>query len=492
MVPRAELLLWVNLHLVSIIAETFIYGIYSVLFFLSLIKLIRSGPGGPGNNLRSLIFPSAILMFCIATSHFVLLLQQNMSSNELDQGAATLGSGFLPWYGYTEASLEIANCLIGDIVMISIAITLGDRPSRSHSSTGSRLKLYAVPAVLLTASLIAGMGTVLSSAGVDILSNATNPHLRGFTIAWMALILATNLVSTSLFIYEISSRRREYKERMLASSDKPFNALLFTLTCCGLLYCCTFAILLVLFLTDIKACWVMNHMIPQLAGIYPISTIVVVAVRKFGASQARPILPAHSRQLSDMSFRSTRGIGFASPMSASSLPNASRSTIPSSPIIPPASPTNLSGSTSRLSRKLVKLRRFSRKGPRFAVAPRPTGMLIKVHQTVQHTFDDLSISRTFVSSMTGVFPSTLPEHRLTSSIARPRTTINLFSPGSSCVKVGAHTPAEVARGSQSDGYESEDGHGLVVGSGSNLGNTNGSTTTVSELVVDSELPSSVP
>ncbi|KZV65597.1 hypothetical protein PENSPDRAFT_124868 [Peniophora sp. CONT] len=104
----AELLIWTSTHLYPLIAEAVAYGVYCVLFILCMVKLIRSGHTREWNGLRSLIFITAILMFCVGTTHFILVLQQGSSSIDVVRGSIHTRAS-RDWYEHTKSSLEVAN-----------------------------------------------------------------------------------------------------------------------------------------------------------------------------------------------------------------------------------------------------------------------------------------------------------------------------------------------------------------------------------------------
>ncbi|KZV65598.1 hypothetical protein PENSPDRAFT_737634 [Peniophora sp. CONT] len=278
---------------------------------------------------------------------------------------------------------------MGDLVIISIAFTLEIHQGRIPSIVTQRCMLYAIPAFFLAISCATGAGMVWTSPGADVMSNMpVKPSSRGFAVAWMSFNLVTNLVYTAVFVYEFLLRRKQHNEGNLSVYGGSFNAFLFTFIFCGLLYCFTFLILLALYLTDRRIYWVANHMIPQLTGIYPITTIAVVAVKKNNAPSTLPYSFNRPRSRSDLIIRTPREIkcslvsstpsNFHDTESArAALP---LSTTPSTLQIAYPPPTAFS-----LSRKLLPLPRPWRKGVamrRSAVVP-AIKLYIEVERTVE-------------------------------------------------------------------------------------------------------------
>ncbi|VDB94515.1 unnamed protein product [Peniophora sp. CBMAI 1063] len=312
-----------NLYFSALYAETVTNGIYSVLFVLCLIKLARDNSTPPRKGLKMLLLCLTVIMFCVGTAHSAIFLQQALSSA---QGVKRADPQTHARYEYTKLSLEVVNCFLGDLIIISTALTLekviGKTKSRSRSHLAT---LYAVPTLLLVASLVAGIGMVCTCGGADVLSSILSPVQRGWPSAWISLVLATNLVSTLVFVYEFVSRclRKELKADNMTVIGGSLKEFFITLMCSGALYCCTFIVLLVLFMIDCNARYIVNHMIPQLAGIYPTATIVIVA---FSTNDPSIQLSPISRSINKQSSRR-----FHEDLPPVSPTKRTRSTPPSSP-----------------------------------------------------------------------------------------------------------------------------------------------------------------
>ncbi|KZV65599.1 hypothetical protein PENSPDRAFT_737635 [Peniophora sp. CONT] len=205
-----------GLYFAALYAETLMYGMYCVLFVVCLLKLARDNSTPPRRSLKLMLLCLTVVMFCVATVHSAIFLQQSLSvptTTERDPRTHAR-------YEYTKLSLEVVNssqCFLGDVIIISIALTL------------QRIKARG-------------------PAGIGL---AVSPHN--------------------------SYRRRQRKAENVTVVGGSLKEFFVTLICSGALYCCTFIVLLVLLLINSNVRYIVNHMIPQLAGIYPTATIVIVA-----------------------------------------------------------------------------------------------------------------------------------------------------------------------------------------------------------------------
>ncbi|KAI0032762.1 hypothetical protein K488DRAFT_85584 [Vararia minispora EC-137] len=229
-------------------------GMYTVLFFLTVHQLWSKK--GRFKKLPKLL--AVLVMYCVGTLHSALFLWEIISSLIFIEGIAVYDNPPSSRYEYSKLALEVVNCLIGDFVVVWRAWTLGMTIGRS------RYALCAPPLLLLIATGVSGAGMVVTSAGFDIISYWPNASLRKWTIVWAVLTIATNFVVTLVIICEAWMRARR-----LHQANGPVQGLMILCAESGLLYACTFAVLLVLFLVNSHGAFIMNHMIPQLAGIYP-------------------------------------------------------------------------------------------------------------------------------------------------------------------------------------------------------------------------------
>lgn len=189
MVQGAELFTWMNLHAASLIAETFTHGIYCVLFLLCVAELMydfyimnqraapteihsqsqrprRSREQPPIADLH--LSHSHVLRWhhalCTHTPTDIVINRNGPRLGDAQEDVPSLVWVYQGFAGSCQRtvyhSLEYSasyptslQCLMGDLVMISIAFTLGNRPSQTHSLKSPRYMLYATLALLLTTSL---------------------------------------------------------------------------------------------------------------------------------------------------------------------------------------------------------------------------------------------------------------------------------------------------------------------------------------------------
>ncbi|KAI0320377.1 hypothetical protein OF83DRAFT_1169408 [Amylostereum chailletii] len=268
-----------SVYFATLYAESLLHGIYTVLFGLAVYAIVRGKVSLPSN--ANLDFPSkkskrrlewkgfwlmmvTIAMFCVATIHSAIGLRQAFSELVVEDGVVIFNNSPASPWEYTKLALEVVNCVLGDVIVLWRVLKIGFPLGVNYLALCSLLCLFA-------GSAVAGIGMVFTASRTISSDDIVHEPLNAWIIAWSSLTLATNVFATAIIF------RTWFGTAHGVADKKPLHhQILATMIESGCFYSCTFALFLVLFGLGLDASYILNHVVPQLAGIYPTLIIVLV------------------------------------------------------------------------------------------------------------------------------------------------------------------------------------------------------------------------
>ncbi|KAI0315584.1 hypothetical protein OF83DRAFT_1061836 [Amylostereum chailletii] len=245
----------------GIIAESALFGMFSLLVLFSTFILLRRGTGFLPNLS---MLAATMVMYLSAASHWALDIYTLMKQIQDPRG-------FRPVYSWSVGTTVVVflNFWFSDFIVIWRACILWQWDRR----------VVAISAALLFATLtFASLNVAFSRPP----SNNPAFQVDVFGIVGLAMSLMANLWATSLIAVRAWSHRRSIKAHLNNGSRKTaVQSIMALLVESGILYCIVWAMFI---LSKIAKLGRFRHSlanaIPQLTGIYPTVIIVLVCLQK--------------------------------------------------------------------------------------------------------------------------------------------------------------------------------------------------------------------
>ncbi|ETW77849.1 hypothetical protein HETIRDRAFT_453955 [Heterobasidion irregulare TC 32-1] len=251
----------------ALICESILYGIYIVLFSISMYLLLRRRHTIPVRVVHNTVMTMTVTMFLVSTTHMGLSVREffnefldghSPSSFEIGTTALRIAKLYLPainfllsdaiiiWRAYVLWNFEIGPCLVPVFLLLSTAV-------------------IAVVGVQQTAANIA-----------TVQLTASYPWYLSLDV----LTLSTNVLTTCLVAYRARWYNRLSNESAQDTDERrQSQAVLRLLIESGFLYCLIWVIFFIIYWTRSSGNFMIADMIAQLTGIYSTLIIVLVALQ---------------------------------------------------------------------------------------------------------------------------------------------------------------------------------------------------------------------
>jgi len=276
-------------HIIGIIPETFVYGVYSCLLpvfaFVMLTKGLRT-------RVRKILFFMSLFMYTISTVHWSLSVADTILifKNDFISPASLDVSLYLPLF----SAIILINYFLTDAVVVWRAWVLCSDQSR---------RALKVPIVLLICLAITVTVTIAFRIRLTVLPispelNALMSRaLNASQIANLIISLLTNISATTIISMKAWKFRRDIT-REFARNQTNGNRVMALIVESGILYCFSGVTVLLASLINLEHGTLGDIYTPvnfQFAGIYPI--VVVLLVNQGGSMDKTVFLstiPHHS------------------------------------------------------------------------------------------------------------------------------------------------------------------------------------------------------
>ncbi|KAK0219390.1 hypothetical protein EDD85DRAFT_942139 [Armillaria nabsnona] len=234
--------------------EVSLHGLYTGLFLTSMYLLLFKKKK---SRVVTVMTFMNFLMYAVGTAHMIINFRQNFAAFLWHNGANDESvfhntSSATQW---AQLLLEVVNIALGDSIVIWRAWILWN---------------------------LSGSGLVYAVATAPVGVVFTDPSLEAWAIAFILSTLSTNLWATTLVAYRTWSHFKLVRHLTgvsILGSFRRQSAILPILIESGTLYCCTWLIVIAVFLSSSNAIYIMIDTISQLTAIYPTLIITLVCVR---------------------------------------------------------------------------------------------------------------------------------------------------------------------------------------------------------------------
>ncbi|KAH8822326.1 hypothetical protein DL96DRAFT_348135 [Flagelloscypha sp. PMI_526] len=276
---------------ISLFCETFLYGTYTILFASAIYVWTRKS-SSEATSLGLLIRVLTVLMFFVATTNISLTVVENYRVFAVYYDARDVTNNVLNTEGnryiVEQLSLDIANCILADLILSWRAWALFDR----------NLKILIVPMFLILGSTITGgvnlwniskwkatggIGDDLSVGGIF------SPFGAPWLYAMAICILLTNVLCTAMIAWKVFQHKRILSKANLSHLASAYQWIALTVCESGGVYLTVWIIFMLLAILGHPAIIVMVHILAQLTGIVPTLIVVLVSVKADAASMQQKL-----------------------------------------------------------------------------------------------------------------------------------------------------------------------------------------------------------
>lgn len=273
---HAVILLYHSGHVIAVIPQTFIYGIYAVLVPVFSYIMFRRGIATAG---RKILFGLTIFMFLLSTAYWaasistlIQLIQAWFLSVDPDIETAP---NYLPFFN----ALVLVNYILTDGVVVWRAWVLCAADGRKALTMCLFMLALATVSVIATITIRIAIMAINTQSGQ--LFNQLNHGINVTQVATLILSLLTNSLATSLISLKAWRSRTEIQADLNATKDgqsragKIFALLIET----GVIYSLSCLTVLISTLIPLKEGTLGDLYTPvntQLAGIYPVVVLLLI------------------------------------------------------------------------------------------------------------------------------------------------------------------------------------------------------------------------
>ncbi|KAI0051187.1 hypothetical protein FA95DRAFT_1554759 [Auriscalpium vulgare] len=259
-------LLPAQFFVLTLLADVYLYSIYSLLCCFTLVTLFRSIKG----NVTSIFLVAATFgMYMVSTASVVLHAVDYIKFVALDS-QKSLSVTVVDGLAY---SLPTIHFILGDAIVVWRGWVIWQRNWR----------ITAGPLVLLCGTTAVVLAQVLTTATSSGLLEAVSAPSAKLYLASLVLTLCTNGTVTVLIAYRAWIHYRSSRAiRIRVGRDRVLSVLLLLVES-GALYCAIWITLIALWpsaVTQTPAFYVFANLLPQLTGMYPTVIIAICALRR--------------------------------------------------------------------------------------------------------------------------------------------------------------------------------------------------------------------
>ncbi|KAI0087954.1 hypothetical protein BDY19DRAFT_951212, partial [Irpex rosettiformis] len=211
-------------------------------------------------------------MFILSSGHMAMVIQYANSqflNNDAARNADILQRRGDPMV-YVPTILEIINCYVADAIVFWRAWVLW----------GKTRRCIIIPSFLWLASVVEGIG-VMHALAVDAPGEAAS--LAATSIAtWTVAFAATTCLSNFWAVCMVGYRYYIYRKEVVAVLGRRranYRMLLVLIIESGLLYCVSWLLFIIVYMSGSRGMYIVFHLLAQLTGIYPTMIIVLVCLR---------------------------------------------------------------------------------------------------------------------------------------------------------------------------------------------------------------------
>ncbi|KAJ4482911.1 hypothetical protein C8J55DRAFT_510965 [Lentinula edodes] len=307
---HAVTLLYHSGHVIAVIPQTLVYGIYAVLVPVSSYVMLRRGLA---TRARKILFGISIFMFLLSTVYWIAsvstliqLIQVWFLDSNPDAHSAP---NYLPILN----ALALVNYIMTDGVVVWRAWVLcsGD----GTKALTMCLFMLGLATVSVTATIVIRIALMVIDTQVGELSNQLNHGINVTQVATLVLSLLTNSLATFLISLKAWRSRTEIRNNLDSAVDRHSRAgkIFALLVETGVIYSLSCLTVFVSSLIPLKEGTLGDLYTPvniQFAGIYPVAVLLLVTqnhtldrtVRAF-ASGVEQTQFHHTGQLDTMRFQ---------------------------------------------------------------------------------------------------------------------------------------------------------------------------------------------
>ncbi|KAK0451205.1 uncharacterized protein EV420DRAFT_727226 [Desarmillaria tabescens] len=260
-------------YFIGLGCEIFLHGLYTGLFLTSTYLLLFKKKKSRVIAVMTLV---NILMYIVATAHLIINFKQDLSAflsiYHNNANASSVFHNTSSAIQWSQLILGIVNVPFGDGIVIWRAWILWNR----------RRWIIASSVVLLLVTVGSGSGLVYTVAMTPAGATFTDSSVESWAIAFIISTFSTNLWTTALVAYRTWSHFKLVRHLTgisILGSFRKQSAILPILIESGTLYCCTWLIVIVIFISSSNAIYVMIDTISQLTAMYPTLIITLVCIK---------------------------------------------------------------------------------------------------------------------------------------------------------------------------------------------------------------------
>ncbi|KAI0047542.1 hypothetical protein FA95DRAFT_1678994 [Auriscalpium vulgare] len=280
-------LLPVQISVLALLADVYLYGIYSLLCAFTLFIL---SPKFKGNFTNKCLVGATLVMYLVSTSSVVLHTVEYLQLLALDPVDSALKDSTKP---YAKASvldglaysIPAIHFIFGDAIVVWRLWVIWIHSWRIV--VGPLILLFCTSAVVLAQIVLAA--TSCAAGDLQAICIGTEPSaLWKFMpvklyFASLALTLCTNCIVTGLIAYRAWIHYRSSQVMRIRIGRDRTLAVLLLLVESGALYCGIWMSLIILWpfaISDPQRVYRFTDLIPQLTGMYPTVIIVICALQR--------------------------------------------------------------------------------------------------------------------------------------------------------------------------------------------------------------------
>ncbi|CAL1707855.1 unnamed protein product [Somion occarium] len=248
--------------LVSIFVQTLLYGVFSVLFVISIWVLRRKMAAKSG--MSTVMFWTAITMWVLATMHigvnFTRIIKAFVIFKDEPGGPAAYFNQLSNFTNIFGSTIYVAQTLIGDGFVLYRSAVVWNR----------KLWIIAFPCLLLLGSTVCGIGILYSFAKITTHAEIFAAELKQWITSFFTLTLSTNVICTGLLAFKIW-RVNKLSTRVGATNLMP---VLLVVVESGAIYSATLITLLATYLAGSWAQYLLLDAVSPMVGI--VFSLVIV------------------------------------------------------------------------------------------------------------------------------------------------------------------------------------------------------------------------
>ncbi|KAH7874894.1 uncharacterized protein C8R40DRAFT_234503 [Lentinula edodes] len=273
---HAVILLYNSGHVIGVILQTFVYGIYAVLIPVSSYIMLRRGLA---TRARKILFGMTIFMFLLSTANWIASISTLIQLLQAWFLAPDPDSRSVPTYLPFFSALILVNYILTDGVVVWRAWVLC-----SVDGTKSLMMCFfmlGLATVSVCTTIVIRIILLIDRRRSPELNSRLTQGIDVTQVATLVLSLATNSLATFLISLKAWRNRTEIQDKLDSTVDRRSKAgkIFALLIETGIIYSISCLTVLMSTLIPLKEGTLGDLYTPvntQLAGIYPIVVLVLV------------------------------------------------------------------------------------------------------------------------------------------------------------------------------------------------------------------------